>query len=269
MKKVYLFFVSILIPIFSGYAADLKEHVVERGETLQSISRTYQVTEESLLEANPMAKDMFYAGMVLVIPESSNSINGSYSSAVTNTTPATDSKDENNNVLRNNNLFNTQTVSAESTVNSSEEIGIEDFGGLYLYYSAPFDKFDHGYYGIGWRTYNSSGFGAAFSVNANYGLGDGNVLCKFGPIYGYKVTDWLAVNADLRGFINSYDKVDKININTGKSSTSFAITGGITLTPGFEFKIGKLLLGIGYELGWCHGNSRLYHNAEFAIGLHI
>ncbi len=72
MKKVLLFFVGMLMSISTAYAADQIEHVVERGETLESIAKTYQVTVESLLEANPMAKDMFYTGMILVIPESAN-----------------------------------------------------------------------------------------------------------------------------------------------------------------------------------------------------
>ena len=271
MKKgLILFFLGTMISFSGAYAADQAEHVVERGETLQSIARTYQVTEESLLEANPMAREMFYAGMVLVIPEASDSPDESHHSLIVKNTTSEATNPKNcNNVAKTDKTDKIRNTPSEDSVNSSVENGIEDFGGWYLYYSAAFDSFEHGYYGVGWRTYNSGGFGATLSLNANYGLGDGNVLLKFGPVYGYKVIDWLAVNAALRGFIKSYDKVDKINLNTGKATTSFAVTGGITLTPGFEFKVGKLLLGFGYELGWCHGLSGLYHNAEFAIGIHI
>lgn len=269
MKKVLSFFLGTIMSVFSVYAADSIEHVVERGETLESIAKTYQVTVESLLEANPMAKDMFYTGMVLVIPKELR-LEESVSPVVnTKSSGNIDSKDNHNNPDNKiSNSENQQNPYSENGLKSIEEVGIEDFDGWYVYYSASFNAFEHGYYGLGWRMYNSNGFGGTLSIHANYGLGDGNVSFKFGPIYGYRVTDWLAVNAALRGFIQTYDKVE-YDIYSGKSSSEFAITGGITLTPGFVFRLGKLQLGFGYEFGWCHGVSGLAHNAEFVIGLHL
>ncbi len=43
------------------------EHIIERGETIESIAKLYGITPDDILKANPTAKDMLYAGMVLTI----------------------------------------------------------------------------------------------------------------------------------------------------------------------------------------------------------
>jgi len=50
------------------YAQETKTHTVQPGETLARIAQMYGVTESELLEANPSAKDYFYTGVKLVIP---------------------------------------------------------------------------------------------------------------------------------------------------------------------------------------------------------
>lgn len=52
-------------------AGATKEHLVERGETLESIAQNYGLSVAQILELNPSAKDFFYAGMVLELPENS------------------------------------------------------------------------------------------------------------------------------------------------------------------------------------------------------
>ena len=43
-------------------------HTVERGETIESIAKKYNVTEEELIKANPDAAEMVFAGMKLNVP---------------------------------------------------------------------------------------------------------------------------------------------------------------------------------------------------------
>ena len=64
------FFLSVLAALLlSGICfAQSSTHSVKRGETLSSIARLYHISTESLLEANPKAKDGIYYGMPLNIP---------------------------------------------------------------------------------------------------------------------------------------------------------------------------------------------------------
>ncbi len=147
----------------------------------------------------------------------------------------------------------------------TEKVGIERFTCYSLNYLASFKDFEHGYYGLYWQVFSESGWGGTFSMNGNWGLGDGNIMFKFGPIYGYAITDYLALNASLRGIIQTYDKYDKY---TGKRKGT-SVTGGITVTPSINFRVGRLILGFVYEMGWVYIVKGLCHNAQFVIGIDV
>ena len=51
-----------------GMAQEVMSHVVERGETLESIAQKYGVTTAQIRETNPEISDFFYVGMKLTIP---------------------------------------------------------------------------------------------------------------------------------------------------------------------------------------------------------
>ena len=44
-------------------------HVIQRGETLESIAQKYQVTVDAIKQTNPDAVNMIYVGMRLIIPQ--------------------------------------------------------------------------------------------------------------------------------------------------------------------------------------------------------
>lgn len=70
-KKLYLigmFMLSYMI----AYAQEVKTHIVQPGETLARIAQMYGVSESAILEANPTAKDYFFTGLKLTIPQNSN-----------------------------------------------------------------------------------------------------------------------------------------------------------------------------------------------------
>ena len=50
-------------------AQTITTHVVQRGETAESIATLYSITTEQLFKANPGAEDLFYVGLKLNIPE--------------------------------------------------------------------------------------------------------------------------------------------------------------------------------------------------------
>lgn len=68
MKKV-LVCMFMLLPFMSIMAQQVS-HTVQRGETLESIAKKYNVSVYALTQSNPDAKDLFYVGMKLVIPNS-------------------------------------------------------------------------------------------------------------------------------------------------------------------------------------------------------
>ncbi len=64
------YIICLLIPVIftSLYVAADIEHVVKRGESIESIARKYGMSSEKLLEANKDAATLFYIGQRLKIP---------------------------------------------------------------------------------------------------------------------------------------------------------------------------------------------------------
>lgn len=73
-----------------AYAEGTKEHIIERGETLESIAKKYGVTTDAIIKLNPVVKDMFYSGMIINIPEKINSGTALPSSTTSAETQASD-----------------------------------------------------------------------------------------------------------------------------------------------------------------------------------
>ena len=66
MKRILLMLMlCISVPCFSQTI----EHVVDVGETFESIAQKYGLTEQQLKEANPKYRGVFYVGMKLNIPQ--------------------------------------------------------------------------------------------------------------------------------------------------------------------------------------------------------
>lgn len=128
MKRLLIFLMTWAISV--SLLADTKEHIVERGETIESIAKLYNITTEELITANPSAKDMFYAGMILTIPESSNS-----SSQSNTTSPMTTEV-----------VVEAPQGGQSMTISPINENGIEQFDNWFIIYNARFDYFEHGYF---------------------------------------------------------------------------------------------------------------------------
>ena len=71
MNKI-IFGVICMLATLTCNAQSTKEHVIERGETIETIADKYGVTIDDITNANPEIKDMFFAGMVIRIPESTS-----------------------------------------------------------------------------------------------------------------------------------------------------------------------------------------------------
>ncbi len=64
---------KLLVCLIAGFALSIsaqetKTHIIQRGETIESIAKKYGISEADLKEANPDIKKFYYAGMSIVIP---------------------------------------------------------------------------------------------------------------------------------------------------------------------------------------------------------
>ncbi len=72
MKRLKTIVLAIAIAIVTNIAVaqSTKVHVVERGETIESIAKKYNVTKEEIVKLNPDVAQFVYVGMELSIPVS-------------------------------------------------------------------------------------------------------------------------------------------------------------------------------------------------------
>ncbi len=68
MKKVFVFFLMILLTGCSATAQQYKSHTVVRGETVESIAEQYNISADDIIKLNPEARRGIRRNNVLVIP---------------------------------------------------------------------------------------------------------------------------------------------------------------------------------------------------------
>ena len=71
IKKIFLSVLFCTVCMLSMAQSQTVTHVVQRGETLESIAESYKVSVEDINKANPNADGIVYVGMKLNIPTSS------------------------------------------------------------------------------------------------------------------------------------------------------------------------------------------------------
>lgn len=71
IKKIFLSVLLCTVCMFGLAQSQTVIHVVQRGETLESIAESYKVSVEDINKANPNADGIVYVGMKLNIPTSS------------------------------------------------------------------------------------------------------------------------------------------------------------------------------------------------------
>lgn len=250
MNKRFLITSLVSVALaFAGYAEE-KTHVVERGETLTTIAKTYGVTEQALIKANPDAASFCYVGMVLTIPESANAEARSSESGGGNARPDSDSEkvvvyDTANSDPDAGNTASGQDAGTEV----ADEKSVENFSGMSFTYEAGYDAFKYGFYGIKYRLFWDKGLGVTLGWNMNYGLGGGageGQAFHFGPIYGYPLTKFFMINFEVAG---------DISVLSVKNVKDMIVGGGVSGSPGVTFKFGNVLLGVDFLFGWNHSPS--------------
>ena len=72
IKKIFLSVLFCTVCMFTMAQGQTVTHVVQRGETIESIAEYYKVNVEDINKANPNADGIVYVGMKLNIPASTN-----------------------------------------------------------------------------------------------------------------------------------------------------------------------------------------------------
>lgn len=72
MKTTFKKLTIVLVAMLVSIQAFAVKHVVEKGETIESIAQKYGTTAQAILQANPEAESFIYVGMELNIPETGN-----------------------------------------------------------------------------------------------------------------------------------------------------------------------------------------------------
>ena len=122
MKKLFLSAIISAASVFAMAQTQSVTHVVQRGETIESIAEYYHVSVDDINKANPNADGLVYVGMKLVVPTNTkeNRIEKNYNQIENSKSVALEQTTNNN---HSNNLNNGLTRNDADNVNQSFVIG--------------------------------------------------------------------------------------------------------------------------------------------------
>ena len=75
--KNLLIFLGIVVFSLTGYAQNLKKHIVKAGESVEGIAKRYKISTADIYALNPDASSDIVINSILIIPESFRSHFGS------------------------------------------------------------------------------------------------------------------------------------------------------------------------------------------------
>lgn len=96
IKKIFLTVAFCTVSVFTMAQSQTVTHVVQRGETIESIAEIYKVSVEDINMTNPNADGIVYVGMKLVIPTNTKEPSLNYSESKDSVSRRTTSKDQEN-----------------------------------------------------------------------------------------------------------------------------------------------------------------------------
>ncbi len=121
IKKIIFSVLLCTVCMFTMAQSQTITHVVQRGETIESIAQYYNVSVEDINKANPNADGVVYVGMKLVIPTTS-----AHPKTSTNDVPNNNIAPTPKRVTENHSVNN---VKYNDTQNDEEKVGKFEFAG--------------------------------------------------------------------------------------------------------------------------------------------
>ena len=92
MKRLFISTIISAISIIAMAQTQSVTHVVQRGETIESIAEYYHVSVADINKANPNAEGLVYVGMKLVVPVRQGQVDSSAEASTPNTANVVDGK---------------------------------------------------------------------------------------------------------------------------------------------------------------------------------
>lgn len=253
-------------------------HTVERGETVASIAKKYNVTPQNIINANPDAAEFVFAGMKLEIPKNSGNIKERDTQKLSASDINTSNEKEETTYpqAESNTSEVKERLTATSDYDSNKNsITPEDFGNLSIGYVTAFDDFEHGCYSLGYDIFSDKGFGMSFHGNANYGIVKSKLATLnffLGPAYGYVVHPNIMLFTSLGAIMTASEKEKMKRSHDGSheyKTTEQKITWGVALRPQIVFRAGKIFPRVGIDIGWHESNKKVTASLNIGMGIHI
>lgn len=266
IKRFFLSVTLCTICVLAMAQSQTVTHVVQRGETLESIAEYYKVSVEDINKSNPNAEGMVYVGLKLNIPTNSN-----YSSKK-DITSSQDSQKPKNISTNKNEVAAIPQKSYNNTQKSPSDLNDYSFYGLC--YRASFEDVGAGFYCLGGTVFTSSGWGANFSLGADYGLAEKDyegVCFYIGPSYGYNFNNIIFMGSlDFVGVYAGLGKEEKTGTN--HKGETYTYTGtkskfnwGIALSPQVGIKLNKVTPYLGLDFNWSKDAKKI--DVGFCVGV--
>lgn len=232
IKKIFLTVVFCTVSVFTMAQSQTVTHVVQRGETIESIAEIYKVSVRDINKANPNADGIVYVGMKLNVPIEKMD-------TYTDEAPLQDDAEQRN----------TQTVSYYSTptkrkgnvsTNTWVRNQTRSMWGL-TYFACDFEDVKaSGHYGLTLDMLNigESLFGFNTTLGSfNYGLvdkEDTTDLILFGPNVSYEIVQNVILSLPVQAMCN---------VSFEESDTK--TTWGWAISPRLYYSFGKVNVNAG------------------------
>lgn len=237
MKRFFLLTIISVACLFAMAQTQTVTHVVQRGETIESIAKQYHVSVDDINKANPNADGMVYVGMKLVVPVGQEQV------ATGNVEPMTVGV-TNQPIIQQSKQTHSDSWQQKAkgdvvSMGWERNKGLSMFG--VTFFSQDFrDVKLSGHYGITVDYLNISGSLFGFNLTLasfNYGLVDKDGtsdLMLFGPNISYEIVRSLYVCLPLQAMCNaSFEGTDT------KTSWGWAVS------PRMYYSFGKLVINAG------------------------
>lgn len=215
------------------------KHVVDKGETIESIAKKYGVTKESIIELNPDAAQFVYVGMELKIPE----VIKNESLSINNMESASSTYDNNGKPQNTQSYFDGTNYSSLLTEGRD----------VFLSYSP-----DAKLYGIGFSQDINKYFMGYFDMVSNLKFGKNDSSTMLGTIgvgikQRYCFNDMLMLNIKMFPYvgISGYDYINEKRKEDFKTELTYGARAEASI--GFKLFTNKngndVYLTLGYMIG--------------------
>lgn len=262
-------------------------HVIDRGETIETIAEKYGVTPQSIIDLNPAAAQFVYVGMELTIPTATEVQNMNVNMPVVSHegtgTAVPDVHVQAQNAVE----YNVPPSSAYTSgaVSGVAEEVTRHYGAAY---HTSFEHFDMGTYGVTGSVYSPGGWGGNLFMGGSWGLTDPAVFTfEVGPSFCYAFSPNVALATDLN-FCGSFRILEESVVKTSNgikignhyyppeeymsTETKTHFGWGIVLQPTLVLKFGGFMPMAGLRI-WgqdekdINGKSKFKFHVGLALGI--